>query len=74
MIRIGLSTGSGAWSTDERRGSHQIPFGSSIVNNRLTSLNGYYGYAVALSDSIGLQVLDNAIRYVSGRTSRISLI
>lgn len=62
MIRIGISTGSGAWTTDEEKGSHQIPFGSSIVQNRLTSLNSYYGYAMALSNAMGLQVLDNAIR------------
>lgn len=61
MIRIGISTGSGAWSTDEFAGEHQIPFGSEIVRNRLSSYTGYYGYALALSDAKGLQVQDNAV-------------
>ncbi len=62
MIRVGLSTGSGAWSTDEIPGSHQIPYRSSIVHNRFTSMNGYYGYVMALSDATGLQILENAVR------------
>jgi hypothetical protein len=62
MIRVGLSTGSGAWSTDELPGSHQIPYRSSIVHNRFTSMNGYYGYVMALSDATGLQILENAVR------------
>lgn len=61
MIRIGISTGSGAWSTDELAGDHQIPFGSEIVRNRLSSYTGYFGYALALSDARGLQVQDNAV-------------
>ncbi|TKA57675.1 hypothetical protein B0A53_00824 [Rhodotorula sp. CCFEE 5036] len=61
MIRVGLSTGSGAWSTDELPGSHQIPYRSSIVHNRFTSMNGYYGYVMALSDATGLQILENAV-------------
>ncbi|GAA5986864.1 hypothetical protein JCM10908_000930 [Rhodotorula pacifica] len=61
MIRVGLSTGSGTWSTDELPGRHQIPYESSIVHNRFTSMNGYYGYAMALSDATGLQILENAI-------------
>ncbi|GAA5882267.1 hypothetical protein JCM16303_002311 [Sporobolomyces ruberrimus] len=61
MIRVGISTGSGSWSTDEQEGDHQIPFGSEIVRNRLSSYAGYYGYAIALSDARGIVVEDNAV-------------
>ncbi|GAA5963808.1 hypothetical protein JCM3765_004024 [Sporobolomyces pararoseus] len=61
MIRVGVSTGSGSWSTDEQEGDHQIPFGSEIVKNRLSSYAGYYGYAMALSDARGIVVEDNAV-------------
>lgn len=62
MIRVGVSTGSGSWSTDEQVGDHQVPFGSEIVKNRLSSYAGYYGYAMALSDARGIIVEDNAVR------------
>ncbi|GAA6024697.1 hypothetical protein JCM11491_003619 [Sporobolomyces phaffii] len=61
MIRVGISTGSGSWATDEKEGEHQIPFGSEIVKNRLSSYAGYYGYAIALSDARGIVVEDNAV-------------
>ncbi|GAA5927355.1 right-handed parallel beta-helix repeat-containing protein [Sporobolomyces koalae] len=61
MIRVGISTGSGAWATDELEGDHQIAFGSEIVRNRLSSYAGYYGYAIALSDARGIVVEDNAV-------------
>ncbi|GAA5892295.1 right-handed parallel beta-helix repeat-containing protein [Sporobolomyces salmoneus] len=61
MIRVGISTGSGSWSTDEQEGEHQIPFGSEIVKNRISSYAGYYGYAMALSDARGIVVEDNAV-------------
>ena len=65
MIRVGISTGDGTWATDERAGDHQIPFGTEIVRNRLSSYAGYYGYAIALSDARGIVVEDNAVRFVS---------
>lgn len=37
MIRVGISTGAGAWSTDELIGDHEIAFGSEIVKNRVSS-------------------------------------
>ncbi|GAA6007418.1 hypothetical protein JCM10207_006335 [Rhodosporidiobolus poonsookiae] len=61
MIRVGISTGAGAWSTDEIIGDHEVPFGSEISRNRLSSYTGYYAYAIALSDARGLVVQDNAI-------------
>lgn len=63
MIRIGISTGAGAWSTDELVGDHEIPFGSEIIKNRLSSYTGYFGYAIAVSDARGIVVSDNAIRF-----------
>ncbi|GAA5859701.1 hypothetical protein JCM8547_006990 [Rhodosporidiobolus lusitaniae] len=61
MIRVGISTGAGVWATDEIIGDHEVPFGSEIVRNRISSYSGYYAYAVALSDARGLIVEDNAI-------------
>ncbi|KAL8290038.1 hypothetical protein RQP46_002977 [Phenoliferia psychrophenolica] len=61
MIRIGISTGAGAWATDELVGDHEIAFGSEVVKNRLSSYTGYYGYAIAVSDSRGIVVNENAI-------------
>ncbi|KPV72174.1 uncharacterized protein RHOBADRAFT_56004 [Rhodotorula graminis WP1] len=61
MIRIGISTGSGPWATDELEGDHEIPFASEIVRNRLSSYHGYLGYAIALSDARALVVKDNAV-------------
>ncbi|BGP15412.1 hypothetical protein JCM10213v2_003380 [Rhodosporidiobolus nylandii] len=61
MIRVGISTGAGAWATDEIIGDHEIPHGSEVVRNRLSSYTGYYAYAIALSDARGLVVQDNAI-------------
>ncbi|GAA6063733.1 hypothetical protein JCM10212_000772 [Sporobolomyces blumeae] len=61
MIRVGISTGSGTWSTDEQEGDHQIPFGTEIVRNRLSSYAGYFAYAMALSDARGMVVEDNAV-------------
>ncbi|GAA5830546.1 hypothetical protein JCM3770_000812, partial [Rhodotorula araucariae] len=61
MIRVGIATGAGAWATDELAGSHEIPFASEIVRNRLSSYTGYFGYAIALSDARNLVVQDNAI-------------
>ncbi|GAA5864474.1 hypothetical protein JCM1840_000513 [Sporobolomyces johnsonii] len=61
MIRVGISTGDGAWSTDELAGDHQIPFGSEIVKNRISSHASYYAYAIALSDARGIVVEDNAV-------------
>ncbi|GAA5829827.1 hypothetical protein JCM11251_007898 [Rhodosporidiobolus azoricus] len=61
MIRVGISTGAGAWATDEIIGDHEVAHGSEIVRNRLSSYTGYYAYAIALSDARGLVVQDNAI-------------
>ncbi|GAA6035740.1 hypothetical protein JCM8097_005677 [Rhodosporidiobolus ruineniae] len=61
MIRIGISTGAGSWSTDEILGDHMIPPGTRIQRNRLSSYTGYYAYAIALSDAWGILVEDNAI-------------
>ena len=65
MIRIGISTGAGAWATDEVVGDHEIAFGSEVVKNRLSSYTGYFGYAIAISDARGIVVNENAIRCVS---------
>lgn len=64
MIRVGISTGSGAWSTDEQPGDHEIAFGSEIVRNRLSSYTGYYGYAIAISDARAILVTENSVSYV----------
>ncbi|KAM0746546.1 hypothetical protein T439DRAFT_329658 [Meredithblackwellia eburnea MCA 4105] len=61
MIRIGISTGAGAWATDEMIGDHEIAFGSEIIKNRLSSYTGYYGYAISVSDARGIIVTENAI-------------
>ncbi|GAA5906553.1 hypothetical protein JCM6882_004468 [Rhodosporidiobolus microsporus] len=61
MIRVGVSTGAGAWATDELLGDHEVAFGTEIVRNRLSSYTGYYAYAIALSDARGIIVKDNAI-------------
>ncbi|GAA5892231.1 hypothetical protein JCM5296_003213 [Sporobolomyces johnsonii] len=66
MIRVGISTGDGAWSTDELAGDHQIPFGSEIVKNRISSHASYYAYAIALSDARGIVVEDNARLHLGG--------
>lgn len=64
MIRVGISTGAGAWSTDELIGDHEIAFGSEIKNNRLSSYVGYFAYAIAISDARGIVVSGNAVRWV----------
>ena len=64
MIRVGISTGSGAWSTDEQPGDHEIAYGSEIVRNRLSSYTGYYGYAIAISDARAILVTENSISFV----------
>nr|CRX78995.1 hypothetical protein ls5930a1_00061 [Leucosporidium scottii] len=61
MIRVGIATGAGVWSTDELIGDHEIAFGSEIVKNRLSSYTGYFAYAIAISDARGIVVNGNAI-------------
>lgn len=65
MIRVGIATGAGVWSTDELIGDHEIAFGSEIIKNRLSSYTGYFAYAIAISDARGIVVNGNAISFVS---------
>jgi hypothetical protein len=69
MIRVGIATGAGVWSTDELIGDHEIAFGSEIVKNRLSSYTGYFAYAIAISDARGIVVNGNAISYASSLAS-----
>ncbi|KAK4055479.1 hypothetical protein OIV83_000025 [Microbotryomycetes sp. JL201] len=61
MIRVGISTGAGAWSTDEMIGDHEIAFASEILKNQLSSYTGYYAYAIAISDARGIVVRENTV-------------
>ncbi|KAK4057804.1 hypothetical protein OIO90_001023 [Microbotryomycetes sp. JL221] len=61
MIRVGISTGAGAWSTDEMIGDHEIAFASEILKNQLSSYTGYYAYAIAIADARGIVVRENTV-------------
>lgn len=64
FIRIALAVGTGPWATDEMPGQHQVPAGSEVVNNRVSSDRGYFGYAVAISDARGIVVEGNSVSAV----------